>query len=613
MSVTVKLLKASAIADIQADLEASVLADRQLAETARDESVSAKDISVTKASEAGAFRNEAETFKSTSQTNANQTISDAAQVASDKIDVQNNKDLSLAYKDNANASAIAAELSNTNATAAAANATAVSQNQSTGRASIPASILLDMANTRQLDPRITFTRASPATYFDQSGVLKTAGVNEPRFCFDRQTGESLGLLIEGSSVNLLPYSNDLSNWTNFYHPTSKNSVATVSSYIDDKMGIVSKVSIAVGGGTGFILTRNIISPNPNGIFTMSIYLRSDETETLKIYFRSDASIGSSIPLTVNLTKSWTRFTFTVNNTGVAGNRGFQILRDTVTSAFSFYACYAQIEESQSASTAILTTTTSATRAADIPSFKSELNALIKGKEGTWLGIVSKKNSLVDGTVVGTSGTQAYLNTLAAGGFRAIDSTPISATVGTSNAKLTKGAVSLGTASKRIVADNGTVVSVSTNDLPDTPSIFLGSLNGTSSFLNGYIKKIAYYPFALSDAEIKELTSVKLGGESANQFPTNADLAPFAFMPYKSAAQLRLRAEMNFMGAGSQISYIIRRPYKFRMNIVNSNGSTVATLPTPPADTVYLADTNYTLLHNAPVGTSLTVEILPFYN
>jgi hypothetical protein len=74
---------------------------------------------------------------------------------------------------------------------------------------IEPSLRLDFANARALDPRITFTRASTATYVGRDGLIKTAGEDEARFDHDPTTGESLGLLIEESRTNLLPESEDL--------------------------------------------------------------------------------------------------------------------------------------------------------------------------------------------------------------------------------------------------------------------------------------------------------------------------------------------------------------------------------------------------------------------
>lgn len=61
---------------------------------------------------------------------------------------------------------------------------------------------LNFAQQRSLDPRITFTRSSGGTYVDQDGIIKIAGVNQPRFNHDPTTGECLGLLIEDSRTKI---------------------------------------------------------------------------------------------------------------------------------------------------------------------------------------------------------------------------------------------------------------------------------------------------------------------------------------------------------------------------------------------------------------------------
>jgi hypothetical protein len=64
------------------------------------------------------------------------------------------------------------------------------------RPSIRPSLNLDFANSKVLDPRVTFTRASTAAYYDDKGVLRTAAANTARFDHEPVTGESKGLLIE---------------------------------------------------------------------------------------------------------------------------------------------------------------------------------------------------------------------------------------------------------------------------------------------------------------------------------------------------------------------------------------------------------------------------------
>jgi len=72
---------------------------------------------------------------------------------------------------------------------------------------------LDFANTKTLDPRIDFTRASGGSYVGADGLIKYAGVNEARFDHDPETGESLGLLMEEARTNLINQSEDFNTWT----------------------------------------------------------------------------------------------------------------------------------------------------------------------------------------------------------------------------------------------------------------------------------------------------------------------------------------------------------------------------------------------------------------
>ena len=68
------------------------------------------------------------------------------------------------------------------------------------------SLLLDFSNSGRVDPRITFSRASTATYFDNKGVLRTAPTGVPRIDYDPATGKCRGLLVEEQRTNLLTYS-----------------------------------------------------------------------------------------------------------------------------------------------------------------------------------------------------------------------------------------------------------------------------------------------------------------------------------------------------------------------------------------------------------------------
>lgn len=67
---------------------------------------------------------------------------------------------------------------------------------------------LNFAQTKRLDPRVTFSRSSSATFFDGNGVLRSAATNVARFDHNPATGESLGLLVEEARTNQIRSSNN---------------------------------------------------------------------------------------------------------------------------------------------------------------------------------------------------------------------------------------------------------------------------------------------------------------------------------------------------------------------------------------------------------------------
>ncbi len=75
------------------------------------------------------------------------------------------------------------------------------------------SLDLNFAQTKRLDPRVTFSRASSGTYFDANGVLQSAATNVARFDHNPTTGESLGLLVEEARTNLITYSDYFTGWS----------------------------------------------------------------------------------------------------------------------------------------------------------------------------------------------------------------------------------------------------------------------------------------------------------------------------------------------------------------------------------------------------------------
>ena len=80
---------------------------------------------------------------------------------------------------------------------------------------------------------IDFARSTTATYVDSDGIIKTAGVNTPRFDHDPLTGECRGLLIEEDRTNFVSTSTP-SGWSDFNRSTETTGITAPDGSTDAK-------------------------------------------------------------------------------------------------------------------------------------------------------------------------------------------------------------------------------------------------------------------------------------------------------------------------------------------------------------------------------------------
>ena len=95
-----------------------------------------------------------------------------------------------------------------------------------------------------LDPRLTFTRSTTATYINSSGYVTSAAINAPRFDYSPTTvGSPNGLLIEGSAINKMLGSESLAasglpiNWQ-FTDQVTRN-----ATFVTSPRGAVDAVTV----------------------------------------------------------------------------------------------------------------------------------------------------------------------------------------------------------------------------------------------------------------------------------------------------------------------------------------------------------------------------------
>ena len=227
------------------------------------------------------------------------------------------------------------------------------------------SLNLNFARSKTLDPRITFSRTTTATYLDSDGLLKTAAADEPRFDHKYENGvvKSLGLLVEEQRTNLLPYSVVSSTgWT-----ISNSTVTANDATAPDGTNTAARIQVhSPGSSNGYVAVLSL-SVTSGTEYTFSFYVKSQSgssgTWGINIYDHGGANIGHH-RTDVNVTGEWTRVSYSYTPTSGTINVYISDDRDNTGSISDAYVWGAQIESDKDASSYIPTSGGTKTRNAD---------------------------------------------------------------------------------------------------------------------------------------------------------------------------------------------------------------------------------------------------------
>ena len=264
-----------------------------------------------------------------------------------------------------------------------------------------------------LDARVSFVRASPGAYTDQTGAIRVAGVNVPRWDYDPVTHQLRGVLVEEQRTNLVfPSVPDATVWSNGAATLTLN-----AGVAPDGTNTATQVAETAANAMHYML-RGAITTSSVGPQTISLYAKANGTRYLQVSLddsgsgtigafatfdlqagvvsgaltaRGGASIGTATITAV--ANGYYRCAFTATLTGASlADRLLLILSDTAAPAFSpSYAGNAansvliwgvDIEVGASPSSYIATTAASATRSADSPTLTDA--ALFLGANGKTL-------------------------------------------------------------------------------------------------------------------------------------------------------------------------------------------------------------------------------------
>jgi len=412
------------------------------------------------------------------------------------------------------------------------------------RNSVRPTLLLPFAESLNVDPRITFTRASSATYFNQAGVLTTAVSNVPRIDYNPSTLVCNGLLIEQASTNLVYPSIITSSW---YPSGTLTTNATVA---PDNTTTGSKLipNTTLGQWAAWTYCSTALSTT----YTLSCYAKTNGYPRLWLLATDfsgnsfgatfDLSTGVFVSSTTNGVSTyisstinyggngWYRCSITgIPNTSNAlatalyvDNGSGNYFTGDGTSGIQIWG--AQLEQTAFPTSYIATTGATATRAADLATIP--LGSWYNPTASTLLVEAQKNTSadanfsislqLDDGTnlnrlefYTNPSSTTIYLMDQYTSNITDASVTPGSFSLSTPYKVAGSISGALSTTGTLAASLNGaTAASGTTGNFAGSTftTMRIGSVAGGAFFMNGWIQRIAYYPVAFSNTQLQAMSS-----------------------------------------------------------------------------------------------------------
>jgi hypothetical protein len=397
---------------------------------------------------------------------------------------------------------------------------------------------LDFANSKTLDPRITFTRSSGGSYVGADGLIKYAGVNEARFDHDPVTGESLGLLVEESRNNLVLYSEEFDfNTGNSFNSWSRPGSGVIvipniitspdgnqtADFVDNVGQVVSLVesarSVTPSSTTDYYATVYAKKGTSNG-FTFNCYYAGNTEDNVTFNFSSGLVSGVPNPgeyIFQNVGNGWYKCGFRISrdSTGTRNTLLFRFWPSIRTQrSGGTYFWGAQLEVGAFPTSYIPTQASTRTRAAD--------NASITGKnfsewyrqdEGTLFcsGIPTLANFFPhmaaffdsENSVNNTYRLIFSSNNLPQPRIRVNSVDVLVSTF--SNIKRINNLLLSYQSGNSAISANGSILNSSIIFFPLNSNKLNIGRQVTQNYLNGTISRLTYFPKRLPNAQLQALT------------------------------------------------------------------------------------------------------------
>jgi hypothetical protein len=245
-------------------------------------------------------------------------------------------------------------------------------------------VLFDPRASQRIDPRFTFTRGSDGTYVDASGIIRTAGANQSRIDFNPLTGECKGLLVEEGRTNNHLNSNISGGVV--YNPFTSFTKSTDTSIITpfgDYSGVAKITTLknpTFGGATGR-WGSSVGTMTAGTTYTFSFFIKGEQS--LVNLFRAGYQVFSPFreesdtpisPLPKEFyPNGWVKYywTYKVKNTQI-GIFYLGLSTGNIPVGTVIYTFGSQLEAGSFPTSYIPTAGSTATRAADLLSFNTDV-------------------------------------------------------------------------------------------------------------------------------------------------------------------------------------------------------------------------------------------------
>jgi hypothetical protein len=385
----------------------------------------------------------------------------------------------------------------------------------------------------------TVTGATSVTNYNPQLLL--GGGGQPRFDHNPTTRESLGLLIEGQRTNLVLYSaqfDQTSMWSQANVTVSANTlIAPDGTLTSDKIILDSgssqkRINFASGTYTANTYTLSVYAKaGEYGFLLLTLF---DSGYKGAVFNLTTGVIGTTVNATPSITSvgnGWYRCVITATATSTLNNAasgfwptatdgGVNGPAESAGNGFNgLYLWGAQLEVGAFATSYIETTTAAATRLADVTLMAgNNFSSWYNNEEGTFCTEVSfavasynisntYHYECSDGTssnrLIGYTGGSVASSFVAAYGTNDVS-------IGTAAAPAVNTSYRCGFFYQinnfAVTASAVAPVTDNSGQMPFVNRINIGSNYSSSESLNGWIKKLAYYPQAVTSAQLQALTS-----------------------------------------------------------------------------------------------------------